>query len=147
MRVLGALAEAQLAAAEHLRPGLELDVDLQADDGLVAQRTRRAPVEADRLLERVRGVEDAVLAERRAGELEAGRQALAEPVRDRDRRDAGEAHRHRAVVVEVHRQRVGGLGAELEGDAGRGRRDDEVEARERLVEVVGDHRADLLRLP
>ena len=85
-------------------------------------------VEADRLLERVRRVEDAVLAERRAGDLEADRQALGEPVRDRDRRDAGERHRHRAEVVEVHRERVGGLGAELEGDARRGRRDDEVEA-------------------
>src|SRR3954451_17140208 len=45
-------------------------------------------VEADRLLERVRRVEDPVLAERRAGELEPGRQPFREPVGDRDRGDA-----------------------------------------------------------
>ena len=37
-------------------------------------------------LERVGGVEQRVLAERRAGELEADRQPLAQPARDRDRR-------------------------------------------------------------
>ena len=59
----------------------ELDVDLQADDRLELGQLRAlrgAAVEVDRLLERVRGVEDPVLAERRAGELEADRQALAE---------------------------------------------------------------------
>src|SRR3954466_5481085 len=39
-----------------------------------------APVEPDRLFERVRGVEHAVLAERRAGELEADRQTLGEAI-------------------------------------------------------------------
>ena len=34
--VLGGSPKRQLAAAEHLRPRRELDVDLQADDGLVA---------------------------------------------------------------------------------------------------------------
>src|SRR3954451_5980326 len=48
-------------------------------------------IEPDRLLERVRSVEDAVLAERRTGQLEAGRQPLGEPVGDRDGGDAGEA--------------------------------------------------------
>src|ERR1044071_6404507 len=84
---------------------------------------RWAPIEADGLLERVRGVEDAVLAERRAGDLEADRQALGEPVRDRDAGDAGERHRHRAEVVEIHGEWVRGLGAELERDARSGRRD------------------------
>src|SRR5919197_1210232 len=37
VRVRG-LAEAQLAAAEHLRPRAELDVDLEADDRLVRDR-------------------------------------------------------------------------------------------------------------
>ena len=36
------LAERQLAAAEHLRPRAELDVDLQADDGLVVGHARRS---------------------------------------------------------------------------------------------------------
>ena len=60
------LAEAQLAAAEHLRARGELDVDLQPDDGFERSCAGRRSVEADRLLERVRRVEDAVLAERRA---------------------------------------------------------------------------------
>src|SRR5215217_39037 len=34
------VAERERAAAEHLRPGLELDVDLQPDDGLVFVRER-----------------------------------------------------------------------------------------------------------
>ena len=38
---VGRIAERQLAAAEHLRPRLELDVDLQPDDGLVARRRVR----------------------------------------------------------------------------------------------------------
>src|SRR6187551_1800320 len=45
---------------------------------------RAAPIEADRLLERVRRVEDPVLAERGAGYLEADRQSLREAVGDRD---------------------------------------------------------------
>ena len=38
-RVLGR-AEPRRAAAEHLRPGLQLDMDLQPDDGLPAHRSR-----------------------------------------------------------------------------------------------------------
>src|SRR3954466_14651363 len=41
--------------------------------------TCAAPVEPERLLEHVRGVEDPVLAERRAGDLEADRQPLTQP--------------------------------------------------------------------
>src|SRR5689334_4970197 len=40
---VGLLAEAQLAAAEHLRAGLELDVDLEADDGFVVHAKAFAP--------------------------------------------------------------------------------------------------------
>src|SRR5437762_570934 len=79
---------------------------------------RRRVVEADRPLERVGGLEQAVLAERRAGELEADGQPLAEAGRDRDRRNAGQRHRHGEVVVEVHREWVVGLRAERERDAG-----------------------------
>src|SRR3954453_21839901 len=60
--------------------------------------TRHAPVKADRMLERVGGVQQPVLAERRAGELEPAREPIDEPVRDRDARDAGQRHRDRAVV-------------------------------------------------
>ena len=71
------LAEGQRARAEHLRPRVELDVDLQADDGLEVGHDRaRRSVEADGLLERVGRVEDPVLAERAADDLEADGQAL-----------------------------------------------------------------------
>src|SRR5437667_10339796 len=102
-------------------------------------------VEADRPLERVGGLEQAVLAERRAGELEADGHPLAEPGRDRDRWDAGERHRHREVVVEVHREGIVGLGAERKGDAGTRGGHDEVDVLEGGAEVVGDLRADALR--
>ncbi len=39
---VGGLAEGELAAAEHLRRGRELDVDLQADDRLVLDGAARA---------------------------------------------------------------------------------------------------------
>src|SRR3954466_1870825 len=93
-------------------------------------------VEADGLLERMARVEDAVLAERRAGELEADREVVGQPARDRDRRDPGQRHRRREVVVEVHGQRVVALGSQLEGDAGARRSRHEVDALERLAEVV-----------
>src|ERR1700679_1503794 len=93
----------------------------------------RSCIEADPLLQREGGVEQLLLAEGRRGDLEADRQpraaplGLGEPDRDRDRRDAGEAHRHREEVVEVHRERVGGLLPEAEGNRGRSRGDDEVD--------------------
>src|SRR6476659_9793219 len=72
-------------------------------------------VEADRLLERVGGVEEARLVEGGRGELEANRQAGAAACRlreaggNRDRRNAGQRHRHREVVVQIHRERIAGL--------------------------------------
>src|SRR5208283_2259138 len=45
---------------------------------------RGAPVEGERQLERVRGVEQRVLAEGGARDLQAHRKAVAEPARDRD---------------------------------------------------------------
>src|SRR5271163_1836073 len=52
--------------------------------------TPGAPIEAEALLERVGGVEQAVLAEGGAGDLQADGQAAREPAGDRDRGDAGE---------------------------------------------------------
>src|SRR5436190_16837249 len=101
-------------------------------------------VESDSLLERVGGVQEAVLGESRSGNLEADRQIVREPGRYRDRRDPRERHRDRTVVGQVHRERVAGALAELEGDRRRGRRDDEVAALERAAEVVGDLGADPL---
>ena len=153
------VAEGELAAAEHLRPGRQLDVDLEPDHRLQLSHRLRPPrrlrpgVEADRLLQRVGGLEQLLLGEgraRRSGSRPAARGpppvGLGEPGRDRDRRDPGEAHRHGEEVVEVHRERVVGLLAEPEGDRGRGRGDDEVDRREGRGEVLGDLRPHLLRL-
>ena len=90
------------------------------------------------------------------GDLEADRQAAGrpaavrragEPGGNRDRRDAGQRHRHRAVVGHVHRERVVRALAELERDRRRGRRDDEVALREGGPEVVRDLRPHALRAP
>ena len=97
-----------------------------------------------RLLERVGGVEHAVLAERGAGDLQADGQPVGEAAGDRDRGDAGERHGHGAEVVEVHGERVGGLLAQLERDGGRGGSDDQVDLREGGAEVLGDLRAHAL---
>src|SRR4051794_21813055 len=97
-------------------------------------------VEADRPLERVSSVEDLRFAERRPGNLETDRKlgaaavGLREAGRNRDRGDPGKRHRHGEEVVQVHRQRVVGLRAELEGDRRRGRSDDEVAALEGRAE-------------
>ena len=116
VRVFGRLAEGQLAAAEHLRRGRQLDVDLEADDRLVAlatalqAQTRAGPASKRDRRARARGRRRAgVLAERGPSELQPapGSPVARGPHGDRDRRDAGQRHRHRAVVVEVHRERVG----------------------------------------
>ena len=87
---------------------------------------------------RVRRREESRLRERGPGDLEADRQPRrgAKAGRDRDRRDARQRHRHREEVGEVHRERVLGALAALEGDGGRGGRDDEVALLERVAEVV-----------
>ena len=61
---VGLVAEGERAAAEHLRPRLQLDVDLEADDRLVSlgqvmPRLPPAGLEADRPLDRVGRVEEA----------------------------------------------------------------------------------------
>src|ERR1700729_3499682 len=69
-------------------------------------------IKANALLERICGVEQTVLAESGAGDLQADGQALAEAAGDRDRGDAGKRHGNCAHVVEVHRQGIIGLLAE-----------------------------------
>ena len=89
--------ERERAAAEHLRPRPQLDVDLDADDRLVIHRTG-TPSKAIALLERMSRVQDPRLAEGGPGDLESHGQVLREAARDRDGRDAGQRHRHRVVV-------------------------------------------------
>ena len=71
---------------------------------------------------------------------------LPEPARDRHRGQPGEVGGDRIDVVQVHLHRVRGLGADFEGDRGRGRPHDEVALLERRHEVVCDQPTDLLRL-
>ena len=104
------LAPAVLAAAEHLRPRLQLDVDLEPDDGLPAHRSRSGTKsKLDRPLERVAGAEEEVLRELRAEELQPDRQPLREPARDREPGQPGHVRRDREDVAEVQRERVVGL--------------------------------------
>ena len=58
---------------------------------------------------------------------------------------AGEVHGDGGHVVEVHRQRIVELLAQLERGGGRGRRDQHVDLGEGRLEVALDQRADLLR--
>ena len=89
LRVLAA-AEAVRAAAEHLRPRLQLDVDLEPDDGLPVSSSQplRDGVEAERALERVAGAEERVLRELRPDQLQADRQPVREAARDVQARQA-----------------------------------------------------------
>ena len=64
----------------------------------------------------------------------------------RHRRVPGEVRRDRAHVVQVHRQRIGGLRAELERGGRRGRRRAAGRTARTRREVAGDERAHLLRL-
>ena len=75
-----------------------------------------------------------------------GSPAVAGAERHADRRVAGEVGGDRAHVGEVHRQRVGRLGAELERDRGRRGRQQHVELLVRAREVADDERAHPLRL-
>src|ERR1700733_159909 len=86
--------------------------------------TGECSIEGDALLERVRGVEQTVLTERGAGDLQTHGQSLAKAAGDGDSGDAGKRHGDCADVVEVHGQRIGGLLSQPERDCGGGRRDD-----------------------
>src|SRR5438093_2711928 len=70
------LAEGQLATTEHLRPGVELDVDLEAYDGLEALRHRLSPGgPRNRSPARVRTRHRAACSRRRQGRRSGSRPA------------------------------------------------------------------------
>ena len=98
----------------------------------------------------VRDAEQPGLAEVRADELQSGRQlaiALAdEAARDRHRREPGQVRADRVDVVQVHRDRVAGLGAELEGGGRRGRTDHDVHLGKGPGEIARDQLPHFLRL-
>ena len=172
---VGLAAERRRAAAEHLGRGVELDVHLEAERGVVAledlverdqgrgSRRRhalasfegRGPVEQRTapLLEqqRLEGRADAVapvVGERRRQHLEAGRQPVLvrQAAGHRDAGYAGQVGRDGGQVVEVHRHRVVDLLPDRERRGRRGRRDEDVGLFERGGEVLGDQRAHLLGL-
>ena len=133
------VAEGERAAAEHLRPRRELDVDLQPDHRLelrhrrpppAGRRSRSSCSSANAASSRPCSAKAGAAIWKPTGSRGPPPSGSARPAGNRDRRDPGERHRHREEVVHVHRQRVVGLLAELEGDRRRGRGDDEVEVRE-----------------
>ncbi len=108
-RVLG-LAVARRHPREHLRAGLELHVHLQADDGFVVHRFGWRVCQSVRGLVGAGDREELGLLEGLADDLEADRQpALREAAGDADAGQAGQVDPDRVDVVQVHRQRVGGL--------------------------------------
>ena len=150
---VGLGAELVRAAAEHLRRRRELDVALEADHRLVVGHQpvpamiggRRSSARADS--QRVRRSEQRRLVERRRHQLDAdGQPGIVQPRGDADGRHPREVRGDREDVVQVHRQRVVGLLADLERGRRRRRRDEHVEALEGAL-VVADHEgAHLLRL-
>ena len=100
-----------------------------------------------RLLEPVRDVQHRRLGEIVALDLQPDRQAVAvEAAGDRHGRRAREVRGHREDVVQVHRDRIVGLGADRKRRRRRGRTHDHVAASVRAAKVVGDQAAHLLRL-
>ena len=158
MLVLGSSPKWLGAPREHLGGGGQLGVDLEADDQLPAGRRRdrcrrtrpsrrghaaRSPPSGRRA--DAGNMDD--LAERRGQHLDADGQAVGAGAEGhRHGGVAGQVGRDRADVVEVHGERVGGLGAERERGGGRGRRQQHVEALVGGGEVAADQRADLLGL-
>ena len=141
------LAPDVLAAAEHLRPRLELGVDLETDDRLPAViAAARARSRSRWPLERVANAEECVLRELRADQLQPHGQALGEAARDREAGEPGHVRRNREDVREVHGERVLRLLADAEGDGRRGWADEDVEVLERRGVFLRDHRTDFLRL-
>src|SRR5260221_11563612 len=79
-----------------------------------------------------------VLAPLRRQYLQAHGQTPAHPAGHADAWEARQVAAEGEDIAEVHRQRVLGLRAQLEGDRGRGRADDGVALLERVVEVALD---------
>ncbi len=135
------------AAAEHLRARLQLHVDLEADDGFPGHcEPPGDEVEAERGLERMADLEEAVLGELRAEDLQADGEPVRQAARNREPRQPGHVRRDREHVREVHGQRVLGLLPEAERHRRRRRAEEHVEVLEGGGELVLDHRPHLLRL-
>ena len=159
--------ERDLGTVEHLGARAQLDVHLDPDDRVVArdgvvvvhQRAHRAISSSGALSEQraVPGVLQQRLERRahpvqpvvglgRRQDLEPDRQAVVgQSRRQRHPGDAGQVRGDRRDVVQVHRQRVVELLAELERRGRRRRGDEHVGLLERGREVALDERADLLR--
>ncbi|GIX22237.1 MAG: hypothetical protein KatS3mg121_1020 [Gammaproteobacteria bacterium] len=122
-------------ARENLAPGGELDVHLQADDGLPVHQPSPSPANAGgsrrcqsvALLVAVGGAEQARLVEGAADQLQPHRQAGGgEAGGHGHRRQARQVDGDGVDVRQIHRHRIARLLAEGEGGAGRGRPGDQV---------------------
>ena len=82
-------------------------------------------------------VEQPLLAEVRADELQCRPASrCTEAAGHRDRRQPGEIGADGVDVIQVHRDRIAGLGAQLEGRRRRGRTDQHIDLVEGALEVV-----------
>ena len=147
--VFGSPPEAVRAAAEHLRARLQLHVDLQPDHRLPGHHRSRSGTTSKPIARSSAWPARNSVFSANCGPISCkpDRQALRQAARDGQARQPGHARRDRQQVVQVHRERVGDLRAELERDRRARRRDDHVEPLEQLVVLALDHRAHLLRLP
>ena len=135
-------------ATEHLRARAELHMDLEPDHRLVVAHLahgRGTPSKPIARSSACAACRMPRLAEGATNDLEPHRKPLGEATGDRDGRDAGQRHRRRVVVRQVHGERVCGALAELERHRRRGGRDHEVHPLEGGAEVLGDAGAHLLR--
>ena len=169
---VGLVALGDGAAAEHLGLRVELDVDLEADHRLpgascsprcapcravgarpaaASRRPARAESRKVGAVSKPIAPSSACAASRMRFSLNAGpmswkptgRPSL-RPQGMLTRRQAGQVDRDGADVAHVHRQRVGGARAGLEGDRRRGGRGDQVDVGEGRGEVAAHQRAHLL---
>src|SRR5688572_19094721 len=90
-------------------------------------RWRAKAGEARGALVRIGDAQDGGLVESATDDLEGQRKAVRKPARDRYARQARDVRREGAGVIEVHRQRVVHLRADLERHRRRGRRQDRVD--------------------
>ena len=129
---VGGVERPDRATAEHLRPRLQLDVDLEADDGFPTHlRPLRDEVEGERLL-RARGRRGRARSRRTAA-----RSAASPTGRPSERPQGidspGRPAMFDGIVSTSERYMASGFCgplAETEGDRRRGRRDEQVEALE-----------------
>ena len=151
---VGLVAEAVGAAAEQLGGRAQLHMDLQADYQLPVLGHRllslghygahgTLPSEGAASLEHGRGPQQNRLRQGRSHELNTHREAVVTAAEGhRHRRVAGEVRRDRAHIVEVHQQRIGRLGSQLECGRRRGRAHQDVHSgvgRSELAQHQGPH--------